>query len=72
MWVPDKINSTVQALGNGSAFRKHHVDMDFFQHKYKNTFPSLCNYMLTNPSSTDPPAYTPHKRKKETAGHFYT
>jgi len=61
----DKINSTVQALGNGSAFWKWPVDMDFFQHRFKNTFPSLCNYMLTNPSSTDPPTYTPQEKKKK-------
>jgi hypothetical protein len=35
--------------------------MDFFQHGYKNTFSSLCNYMLTNPSGTEPPNYTPKK-----------
>ena len=48
-----------QALGIGTAFRKHPVDMNFFQHGYKNIFSSLCNYMLTNQSGTDPPTYTP-------------
>jgi len=31
------------------------MDMDFFLHGYNNIFPFPCKYMLTNPSSIDPP-----------------
>ena len=60
--MPYLLNSTVRALGIGTAFRKHPVVMDYFLHGYKNIFSSLCNYMLTNPSSIDPPSDTPQKK----------
>ena len=60
--MADLVNSTVQALGIGTAFRKRPVGMDFFLHGYNNIFSSLCNYKLTNPSSIDPPTETPQKK----------
>jgi len=41
--MPDEINSTVQMLGIGPAFRKHPVDMYFYLHGDKNIFSSSPN-----------------------------
>ena len=49
---------------NWSSFRKHPADTDFFLHAYNNIFSYLCNYLLTNPSSTDPPTHTTKKASK--------
>jgi hypothetical protein len=46
---------------NCSTFQGKACRYGFFLHEYNNIISSLCNYMLTKPSSTDPPTYTTEK-----------